>query len=81
MIEKVFNDVMNSNYKLVFVSELQWNNLKNEYIANIRNGKVYNYIDDENSSNNVADFLKNDDGIDCASDVVSLFGNDVIEFK
>ena len=81
LIEKVFNDVMNSNYKLVFVNESQWNNLKNEYIANIRNGKVYNYIDDENNSNNVVDSFKNDDAVDCTSDVVSLFGNDVIEFK
>ena len=81
LIEKVFNDVMNSNYKLVFVNESQWNNLKNEYIANIKSGKVYNYIDDENSNNNVVDSLKNDDEVDCTSDVVSLFGNDVIEFK
>lgn len=83
-IESVFNSVMNTNYKLAFINDYDWDKLKNEYIKNIQNGIVYSYINEENvdndinvSSNENISFNNND------SDVLatSLFGEDIVELK
>ena len=83
-IESVFNSVMNTNYKLAFINDYDWDKLKNEYIKNIQNGIVYSYINEENvdndinvSSNENVSFNNND------SDVLatSLFGEDIVELK
>ena len=83
-IELVFNSVMNTNYKLAFINDSDWDKLKNEYIKNIQNGIVYSYITEENvdndinlSSNENVSFNNND------SDVLatSLFGKDIVELK
>ena len=75
---------MNTNYKLAFINDYDWDKLKNEYIKNIQNGIVYSYINEENvdndinvSSNENVSFNNND------SDVLatSLFGEDIVELK
>ena len=83
-IESVFNTIMNTNYKLAFINDSDWNKLKNEYIKNIQNGSIYSYINEESvnndvniSSNENVSFNNND------SDVLatSLFGEDIVELK
>ena len=84
-IELVFNNIMNTNYKLVFISDSDWENLKNEYIKNIKNGIDYSYIDEE--AKNSDDVVSSDDNIsfDNSSDsdvlATSLFGEDIVELK
>ena len=83
-IESVFNSIMNTNYKLAFINDSDWDKLKNEYIKNIQNGIVYSYVNEENVNDNVdvsldsnVSFSNND------SDILatSLFGKDIVELK
>lgn len=88
-IESVFNSIMNTNYKLAFINDSDWDKLKNEYIKNIQNGIVYSYVNEENvNEENVNDnvdvsldsnvsFSNNDSNILATS----LFGKDIVELK
>ena len=83
-IESVFNSIMNTNYKLAFINDSDWDKLKNEYIKNIQNGIVYSYVNEENDNDNVnvslnrdASFNNNDSNILATS----LFGKDIVELK
>ena len=84
IIESIFNTIMNTNYKLVFINDSDWNNLKSEYIKNIQNGFVYSYINEENVNNDVkisssenVSFKNNDSDVL----VTSLFDKDIVELK
>ena len=80
-IESVFNDIMNSNYKLVFVNDSDWDKLKNEYIKKTRNGIVYSYIEeDAKVDDNEVSYC---DTMNNNSEVLatSLFGDDIVELK
>ena len=83
-IESVFNNIMKSNYKLVFVNDYDWEKLKEEYIKNVKKGIVYNYISEEeandniNVSSNVRVVLNK---VDSDLLATSLFGNDIVELK
>lgn len=46
-IEKLIKENYNNDYKLVFISEKKWQEVKKEYISNIKNGKKYQYIEEE----------------------------------
>lgn len=43
-VEKVFNEVNNFTYKLVFIDESKWNMEKSKYITNLKNKYVYEYM-------------------------------------
>ena len=80
-IESVFNDIMNSNYKLVFVNDSDWDKLKNDYIKKTRNGIVYSYIEeDAKVDDNEVSYC---DTMNNNSEVLatSLFGDDIVELK
>ena len=44
--ENVLNEILELNNKLVFLTNDEWNKIKNEYIENIKNNVKYNYIDE-----------------------------------
>ena len=46
-IEEIIRKQTNIDYRIVFVTEDKWNNLKNEYIFNKKNGKKYELIENE----------------------------------
>ena len=45
-IEYVFSKIFNKNYKIVAISEIEWDIEKREYINNIKNGVIYTYIEE-----------------------------------
>ena len=80
-IESVFNDIMNSNYKLVFVNDSDWDKLKNDYIKKTRNGIVYSYIEEDAMVDD--NEVSSCDTMNNNSEVLatSLFGDDIVELK
>ena len=80
-IESVFNDIMNSNYKLVFVNDSDWDKLKNDYIKKTRNGIVYSYIEEDAKVDD--NEVSSCDTMNNNSEVLatSLFGDDIVELK
>lgn len=43
-IEDNIKQILNMDYKLIFISENKWLEVRNEYIVNIKNGRKYQYI-------------------------------------
>ena len=43
---------MNTDYKIIFISEKRWLEEKNKYIENIKNKKGYSYIEEKISIKN-----------------------------
>lgn len=90
-VELLFNLVMGKNYNIAFVSEKEWEKLKNEYIESIKNGKKYEYKYENKENNVIIESKENDfddvielnnavDDIDEKS-AVGLFGSDIVEIK
>ena len=51
-IEKMLLEVTGKNYKMVFITQENWEQVKNEYIKNLKSGKKYEYIIIEESTEN-----------------------------
>ena len=82
-LELLFNLVMGKSYNLAFVTTNKWDELKNKYVEDIKNGKKYEYIEEKNL-NSKKDIIIDDATADL-SDVVNaardIFGKDVVEIK
>ena len=75
IVSELFNEVYNVNYNVVFVSSERWNDVKNKYITDRKNGIVYKLI---NEDNNTSDSVNNNSNV---QKLVELLGKDVIEYK
>ena len=75
IVSELFNEVYNVNYKVVFVSSERWNDVKNKYITDRKNGIVYKLI---NEDNNISDNVNNNSNV---QKLVELLGEDLIEYK
>jgi len=69
LIELKFNEINNSNYKFIALSNDEWNVEKNKFINN--KNKIYKYINEKNIEEEV-------DSKDLALDI---FGNEIIEIR
>lgn len=76
IIEDLLFDSYNKRYKLVFLVSDEWLYEKNKYVENLKKGIKYNIITDEDTDL-VVDNKQNSD----IDKIVSIFGNDVIEYK
>lgn len=76
LIEQLLFDVFKIDYKIIFLLKDEWLFEKEKYISNLRNGKKYDYIveDDDLSSDTV---LVEDD----VNKIVSILGDDVIAYE
>lgn len=72
-IEELFNNYLNSKYKLVFIEDKRWNEEKGKYAKNIRSGYKYNFIN-ENEDNKIQENLD-------VSDVADIFDIKKIEVE
>ena len=81
-LELLFNLVMGKSYNLAFVTINEWKRLKDKYVEDIKNGKKYEYINDDQKEKQ--DIIIDDATADL-SDVVNaardIFGKDVVEVK
>ncbi len=81
-IELLLNIVTNNNYKIAFILDSEWEDLKKKYISDKNNGIIYEYKE-ENEIN--YEELKNQEMAIEQSEIVkaavSLFGDDIIEIK
>ena len=75
-IEQLLFDVFKIDYKIIFLLKDEWLFEKEKYISNLKNGKKYDYIveDDDLSSDTV---LVEDD----VNKIVSILGDDVIAYE
>ena len=74
LIENLLFDVFSMKYKCVFLVSDEWNYEKNKYVSNIKSGKKYELINDNN------DTLDNDVNDDVKK-IVSILGNDVVTYE
>ena len=74
-IEDVYNKITNSNKKIAIVSDDDWENIKNEYILNLKNNVSYKI---EEEPDEIFENLNNDDII--TSSAINLFG-DIVEVE
>ena len=44
--EKILNNILNLDVKVVFLTNKEWTEVKKTYIENIKNNVQYNYIDE-----------------------------------
>ena len=79
-IEFLFNLVSGKMYKIAFVLDSEWNNIKQTYVNDRKNGVTYQLQDELEQIN---DIIKEDpdDISEVAEDAISLFGNDLVEIK
>lgn len=80
--ENLLLETYNNKYKVVFLAYDEWIYEKEKYIENIKNGNIYEYIEE---IDNKKDAVSRD--IDDANDksdidkIISILGNDVILYK
>ena len=81
-LEKELVDIYNVDYKIVFLAIDEWNYEKEKYINNLKIGKKYDYIDENDSINNGNDEkVENIVSSDDVDKLISLVGNDVISYE
>lgn len=59
-IESNIKDALDKKYKLIFISEERWQKEKKDYILNLKSNKKYEYIEEEEASNESAEPIIND---------------------
>ena len=74
-IEDVYNKITNSNKKIAIVSDDDWENIKSEYISNLKYNVSYKI---EEEPDEIFENLNNDDII--TSSAINLFG-DIVEVE
>lgn len=81
-LEKELVDIYNVDYKIVFLASDEWNYEKEKYINNLKIGKKYDYIDENDNINNGNDEkVENIVSSDDVDKLISLVGNDVISYE
>ena len=76
IIEKLLLEVFNVSYKVVFLLKDEWEFEKKKYISNLKFSNKYVYIEED------TEFMDNSSANDVDIDkIVSIFGDDIIEYK
>ena len=75
-LNEVYSSITNSNKKLAIVSDDKWDQIRNEYIENLKNKVKYELKEEPEV---ILEEIKNDDII--SSSAISLFGKDIVEIE
>ncbi len=75
-LNDVYNDITGSDKLIAIVSDKRWNEIKNDYISNLKNGVKYKLLKEPDP---VFEVGEKDDII--TSSAVDLFGKDIVEFE
>ena len=65
---------------MAFVLSDEWVELRNKYVSDIKSGKIYKYIE-QNEENNDIIVEETSDLSDIVSVANDVFGNDIVEIK
>lgn len=80
-LELLFNLVMGKSYNIAFVSTDEWRNLKDKYVSDVKNGKKYNYIEQDESNNAIIEEKSTEDVSDAVKTAQNIFGDDIVEMR
>ena len=76
-IEKLLVKIYNHNYKVVFVTTKDFENIKNKYIKDKKNGIIYTYqVENEKLLTNTEN-----DKNDLLSKALSVFGSELVDVE
>lgn len=75
MIE-VYNQITNSNKKIAIITDAEWEESKNKYIENLRNGITLNVIEEPAEV-----FIEEEKNDIIGSSAIDLFGDEIVEIK
>ena len=73
-LEKVYNDITKSDMRLAIVSDKTWDEIKKEYIYNLKNNISYNIMEEPEVL-----FEESEKNDIISSSAISLFGEDIVE--
>lgn len=73
VVEKLISKIYDNKYKIIALSEIEWNNEKNKYIDNNKKKIKYEYIDEKVKSKKVESTP--------VDELLNLFGEDIVEYK
>ena len=84
--ERVLKNILNIENKVIFVTNDEWDKIKNEYIINIKNNVKYNYIDEKDcysqkNINNEEESINLTRSSDLVEKANELFNIEKIEIK
>ncbi len=79
-ITQIFNELTNSNKNIAIISDEEWNNVKNEYINDTKNGTKYDIIEEPELIINNSDDNEEKENNDLDSNPMDLF-KDIVEIK
>lgn len=80
-LELLFNLVMGKSYNLVFVLTDEWKKLRDQYVADLKDGKKYNYIEHIPKKNVIMDEKSSEDVPEVVKKAQDVFGDDIVEMK
>lgn len=80
-IEELFEIVIENKCSLVFILDSEWERYKLDYVNNIKNGKKYVLIE-ENEKDDIIEDVTDNSSLDVENrDVIELFGSDIVEIR
>lgn len=81
-IETLVNIIIGKYIKISFVSDKKWEDIKNNFILNKKNGIKYEFMEEivENNDNSIKNDIENNYG-EVYNNAVLLFGDDLVEIK
>lgn len=80
-IEEVFEIVTGNKCLLVFILDSEWEKYKLDYVNNIKNGKKYVIIE-ENEKDDIIEVVTGNSSLDIENrDAFELFGSDIVEIR
>lgn len=80
-IESLLYLIINKNYKVAFVLDDEWNEIKNKFIFDKKNGITYSYKEEPTfeKQNFVENKIKNE--TESLKDAINIFGKDFVEIQ
>jgi len=75
LIKKLLKNIYKISYEVVAVSNEEWNNIKNKYIIDMKNGIKYKYIDEKEQKKNKKNISE------LEKEVENIFGDDIISME
>ena len=85
-LEWLFKLISGNLYHMVFILDEEWEKLRLEYVKNKKNGKIYNYIEEKITEDDIiisdsSTLEKQTDKVSSITEAMDLFGNDLVEIK